>query len=178
MLMKFANHMAAENFLNEQGNWRSWFKWLNSGICKDHKFNRLAWIRFHGLPINLRSNENVAAAASKLGEVLEMDGHNWHNTDLSSATARILTTERKLINTEIHCSFGEKSFKFGVVECSDAWDPISSYYDGVSQAIDKENHDEVDVNGDLSTSECDNEGISDTEINDVEEGEIVAESGA
>ncbi|CAH1451377.1 unnamed protein product [Lactuca virosa] len=179
IVLKFSHHVAAENFLKAYYNWNKWFKWLDYGITEDHGFNRLVWIKIHGLPIHLRLNENVAAIASNFSEVLEVDGHNWHTPDLSNANARILSTNQRFINSEINCSYYGKTFKVGLVECGDAWDPISSYYERETQKQEEENNElkyDEEIKDQFS-SDYDNHGIADTYINDLEEGEIVADSG-
>ncbi|CAH1437841.1 unnamed protein product [Lactuca virosa] len=69
IVLKFSNHLAAEIFLKVNYNLNKWFKWLDYGITEDHGFNRLVWIRIHGLPFHLRANENAAAIASNFSEL-------------------------------------------------------------------------------------------------------------
>lgn len=138
VVLKFFDPLAAKTYLDTQYNWNKWFSWLKFGILEDYNFERLAWIRIHGLPIYLRFNENVGEIANNFGKVLKVDGRNWHNSNPTYFCVCILYSGRKLINEEVTCSYNGKSFKVGVVECAEAWDPISYYYEGESQATDRE----------------------------------------
>ena len=73
-----------------------------------------------GLPINLRSEENVSLIAGKIGKVIEVDNcQNWHGIDLSSPHIRILTRVKTLINSEINCIFLGATLSVGVIETKD-----------------------------------------------------------
>jgi len=119
VVIKFNVTYTAKSFLTRDHNRKRWFSWLKFGVTEDYSFERLVWVKLHGLPIYLRSNDNVAAIASNFGKVLEVDGYNWSDTNISSAMARIVTQSTTLINKEVVCTLRGKNYKIGVVESED-----------------------------------------------------------
>ncbi|CAH1414127.1 unnamed protein product [Lactuca virosa] len=177
VLLRFSSQDAATRYLKNENTWNRWFRWLKSEIIDNLPFERMAWVKVIGLPIHLRSEENVSLVVGRLGRIVEVDGcQNWHNIDLTSSHARILTGDKLLINKEINCSFNGKNYTVGVVECEDIWQPFSKYYESDSETSTKtvENDDEIEK------SDSDDDGISETWENvnhmDVEEGEIVMDA--
>lgn len=174
VLLRFFAQDAATRYLKNEHAWNRWFKWLKYDIIDELPFERIAWVKVIGLPIHLRSEENVRLVVGRLGKIIEVDGcQNWHNVDLTSSHARILTGDKLLINKEINCFFNGKNYIVGVVECEDIWQPFSKYYESDSEPSTEiaENDDEIEK------SDSDDDGISETWENvnhmDVEEGEIV-----
>lgn len=185
VVLKFVSRHGAENYFKADYEWKKWFKWIKCGINAELNEERLAWVTLYGIPLHLRSDDNVIAIANQLGKVVEVDGQNWRCTDLSVSFARILTRDRKLINTVVNCEFNGKLYKVGVVERNEILDPISSYFEKVFNQTDNDNHlkeDTVSDNGDnddggADLSETDDDGVSETMLNIVEEGEIVEQVG-
>ncbi|CAH1416384.1 unnamed protein product [Lactuca virosa] len=117
IILRFSLHEDASGYLMNEQAWSKWFKWLNAGFAEDVPFERMAWIKIVGLPIQLRSEENVNLIAGKIGKVIEVDNcQNWHGINLSSPHARILTGSKTLINLEINCNFLGTIFTVGVIE--------------------------------------------------------------
>ncbi|KAL7588073.1 hypothetical protein Lser_V15G38939 [Lactuca serriola] len=184
VVLKFVSRHGAENYFKADYEWKKWFKWIKCGINAELNEERLAWVTLYGIPLHLRSDDNVIAIANQLGKVVEVD-QNWRCTDLSVSFARILTRDRKLINTVVNCEFNGKLYKVGVVERNEILDPISSYFEKVFNQTDNDNHlkeDTVSDNGDnddggADLSETDDDRVSETMLNIVEEGEIVEQVG-
>ncbi|KAI3699691.1 hypothetical protein L2E82_44129 [Cichorium intybus] len=175
VVLKFSFSKTAEAYLKSEQGWNRWFKWLKLGISEEVDFDRLAWVRLHGLPIHLRSLENITSVVGSIGKVLEVGGYNWANADLTTSTARILTTSKLSINDVVNCAYNGKMYKVGVVECAEAWDPISSYYEGSELNSDNEDMD-INDKDEQDDDGSDDDANSEAWRNDVEEGEIIAES--
>ncbi|KAI3740607.1 hypothetical protein L2E82_31075 [Cichorium intybus] len=175
-VLKFSSPQAADRYLKSEHEWNRWFKWLKLGISDEVKFDRLAWVRLHGLPIHLRSMENIVSIMKSFGEVLEVEGNNWAISDLTTAAARILTSSKLTINEIVSCVYDSQTYKIGVVECAEAWDPISSYYEGSeTNSVNGENEN-MDLNDDDDQDESDGDVNSESWKDDIEEGEFVADS--
>ncbi|CAH1416190.1 unnamed protein product [Lactuca virosa] len=58
----------------------------------------IEWIKIIWVPIYLRAEENYTTIASNFSKVLQVDGHNWGNINLSYGTTCILPTEITRIN--------------------------------------------------------------------------------
>ncbi|CAH1436296.1 unnamed protein product [Lactuca virosa] len=117
-------------YLKNEHIWNTWFKWLKPGIMEDSPFERIARVKIIGLPIYVRSEENVKLVLSNLGNIIEVDGsQNWHSINLSCAFARIFTGEKLPINKVVNYLLNGKSYTVGVAECEDVWQPFSKYYE-------------------------------------------------
>ncbi|KAL7586077.1 hypothetical protein Lser_V15G41013 [Lactuca serriola] len=73
IILRFSVHLDASGCLMNEQAWSKWFKWLKVGFAEDVPFERMAWLKIVGLPINLRSEENVSLIAGKIGKVIEVD---------------------------------------------------------------------------------------------------------
>ncbi|KAI3690043.1 hypothetical protein L2E82_48018 [Cichorium intybus] len=175
-VLKFCSPQAADRYLKSEHEWNRWFKWIKLGISDEVKFDRMAWVRLHGFPIHLRSMENVASVVGSIGEVLEVEGNNWATSDLTATTARILTSSKLMINEIVSCVYDRKMYNIGVVECAEAWDPISSYYEGSETNSVNGDNENMDLNNDEDQEDSYGDVNSEAWRDDVEEGEIVAES--
>ncbi|KAI3780369.1 hypothetical protein L2E82_10349 [Cichorium intybus] len=167
VVLKFNVSSSAELFFLKDYNWKRWFAWLKQGVLEDLKFDRLVCVKIHGLPIYLRSCENIAAITSKFGKVVEIDGHNWSSSNLSSAMARLISQSTTMINNDVVCTLNGKNYKIGIVEYEDIWDQIESYYRRSDPAgEDRENYDDYIVDGvqdvESNYSDEDDDGISDS----------------
>lgn len=146
----------------------------------DQTNDRLARIKILGIPLYLRSDENISEIACKFGKVLEVEGHNWHSVDLSSCFATILTNSWKFVNEEVVIIFSGKQFHVSVRECEKKWEPFldRSFPEApLSEFSDSENDDAMNEQGDSSGEDSGDEGISETWINrdtmeGLEDGEI------
>lgn len=180
IILKFFQQGKAESFMADPQKWSSWIKWLKIGFVDDQTNDRLARIKILGIPLYLRSDENISEIACKFGKVLEVEGHNWHSVDLSSCFATILTNSWKFVNEEVVTIFSGKQFHVSVRECEKKWEPFldRSFPEApLSEFSDSENDDAMNEQGDSSGEDSGDEGISKTWINrdtmeGLEDGEI------
>ncbi|CAH1423137.1 unnamed protein product [Lactuca virosa] len=75
VILKFSVHNEATGYLRNEHAWNKWFKWLKPGIVEYLPIERIAWVKFIGLPIHMRSEENVNLVASKIGKVIEIESN-------------------------------------------------------------------------------------------------------
>ncbi|KAI3504362.1 hypothetical protein L1887_32967 [Cichorium endivia] len=158
-----------------------WFKWLKKGdLTLNWKFERVFDMKIVGLPIQLRTPENISKIVNRYGKVLHVDEDIWKFTDLSCCEGRILTESRVLINEEVVIDYGiGKSIKIGIIvreiiiapfNDDEAWGGNNNQMGDDNESIDEGSE------NDKSESDSEMDGISDTWINNDnevrEEGEI------
>ncbi|KAK9076549.1 hypothetical protein SSX86_004883 [Deinandra increscens subsp. villosa] len=76
MLLTFYTRSAAEEFLNEKDVWKDYFEDLEIWKGQDIQYERVAWIRIHGIPIQLWNREVTDKYGGLFGEVV-------HNSEAS-----------------------------------------------------------------------------------------------
>ncbi|KAL4554112.1 hypothetical protein LXL04_039769 [Taraxacum kok-saghyz] len=186
IILKFHWRMAAEEFLKNEHKWNRWFAWLKFGLIKENiTSERLAHVKVVGLPVYLRSTENVATIASRFGRMVEYGGDGWNVADVSVAFITIITQSWKHINEEVQCIFEGEIVNTGVIEHdSTNWIPFEGCDFPESPHNSTGFHDmEHGIGDENSDGESDEEDIDDDregwdeviEEETLEEGEIAAE---
>ncbi|CAH1416883.1 unnamed protein product [Lactuca virosa] len=128
----------------------------------DQDYERVAWLKITGVPLQLWEENNFSIIASRYCKVLNPFDGISNRRDYSMGKVGVLTSVRRWINDEITVNSNGSEFKVGVVEYTDDWSPFKS------APFDKV---------DDSEEEDDNtEGISETwmedEMDEPEEGKI------
>lgn len=180
-ILEFGSSVNAKDFLLNEKNWKDIFKSIKPGGENDYKFDRIANIRLVGLPISLWSEPNFSTIGEKFGKIIVPLDHTGDRMDLSVVKIGILTEEKKKINDVIKVVVGEEMFDIGVVEYKDEpWFPFK--FDDVDQSYQSEPEDNFDGDTDVVESDKDDgmqgsnedeDGISETWMDDIEDGEIV-----
>ncbi|KAI3778802.1 hypothetical protein L2E82_08187 [Cichorium intybus] len=180
-LIGFENKEDALGFLENESCWGKWFKWLKKGDSTlNWKFERVVDMKIVGLPIQLRTPENISKILSRYGKVLQVDEDIWKFTDLSCCEGRILTESKALINDEMVVDYGTgKSIKISIIEREIIITPfLDDEAWGVNNNQEGDDNESSDEGSGKDDSECgsDMDGLSDTwNNNDNEarkEGEI------
>ncbi|CAH1450968.1 unnamed protein product [Lactuca virosa] len=182
-ILEFGSSSKAKDFLSNEKNWKDIFNSIKLGGENDYKFDRVANVRIVGLPIRLWSEPNFSAIVEKFGKIIIPFDHIGDRMDLSVVKIGILTEEKKKINEVIKTEVGEETFDIGVVEYEDEpWFPFK--FDDVDQPYQSEPEDNSDGDTEVVESDKDDgvhgsnedeDGISDTWMDDIEDGEIVGD---
>ncbi|KAI3792215.1 hypothetical protein L2E82_06088 [Cichorium intybus] len=184
-LIGFDDVESTTGLLENKECWEKWFKWLKKGDSNLYwKYERMVDMKIIGLPIQLRTPENISKILNRYGKVLSVDEDVWKFTDLSSCEGHILTESRTRINDEIVIEFGQGKFmKIGIIELKvnlapfEAGEIWGENNNDINDENDSSDDDEDnDNNNDAYDSASDMEGMSDTWNNNAkdeqEEGEI------
>ncbi|CAI9271455.1 unnamed protein product [Lactuca saligna] len=177
-LISFDSTVAAREFLENETNWKDTFKWMKMGSTAVTKSECITWIRIVGLRIQLWNNSNFSAIGEKFGKIVVPIDHITNRIELSVVKLAILTNKLTKINEEIQVEADGRSFHVGIIEYED--EPWFSFkFDNEEhpyedQVLDDktENESMVSESNNWNSTEED-EGVSATWINDMEEGEIV-----
>ncbi|CAI9268261.1 unnamed protein product [Lactuca saligna] len=177
-LISFDSTVAAREFQENEGNWKDTFKWMKMGSTAVTKSKRIIWIRIVGLPIRLWNNSNFSAIVGKFGKIVVPIDHITSRVDLFVVKLAILTDKLTKFNEEIQVEADGRSFHVGIVEYEDEpWFPFkfdNEEHPYEDQVLDDktENESMVSESNNWNSIEED-EGVSATWINDMEEGEII-----
>nr|KAJ0196777.1 hypothetical protein LSAT_V11C700381330 [Lactuca sativa] len=163
----FDSSKGAQEFVTDKCRWQEWFKWMTLGDQSDLCFERLAWLRITGVPLKYWDEDNFSRIASRFGKVI-CPFDNIHNrNDFSVGKVGIITACKKWINEEVEVMVNGNVLSVGVYEYNEDWSPFTS------SPID---NDENDSESEASGVGDDDEGISETWLNDkaydMEEGEL------
>ncbi|KAI3777981.1 hypothetical protein L2E82_06906 [Cichorium intybus] len=161
ILIKFRSDRAAEVFKANKSIWLKWFLWVEFYGKKCTRFERVAWIKITGLPIQSWDESNFDAIAQSFGKVLVNSNPFWNSMDVSTGKMGILTARRSRINEEVNIDYDGEVIKIGVFETDDCWTPFRPF-------LAREESD--------SEEDSDEEAVSDTwhhDGTDFEEGEFI-----
>ncbi|CAI9283159.1 unnamed protein product [Lactuca saligna] len=170
--LKFNHSMDATQFLEDNTRWKDWFKKLSRADQYELPYERTAWLKILGLPIQLWEEENFNLIAQRFGRVINPFSHIITRRHFSMGKVGVLTTEKRWINETINIMADDISVTIGVVEYTDDWSPFHpvSFDKVVEESEDEEE----------TENEDDEDRISDTymqdDANEPEEGEIRAET--
>ncbi|KAI3677023.1 hypothetical protein L1987_86641 [Smallanthus sonchifolius] len=75
------------------------------------KFERLAWLRIFGVPLNILSNDLLDKVGKLFGEIIKPAQHDWDDVDLSSHYVSVLVDHGKFIQDEVYLQWHDKRVK-------------------------------------------------------------------
>ncbi|CAI9299412.1 unnamed protein product [Lactuca saligna] len=118
--------------------WRLWFKWIDTGDRLEIKNDRIAWIKFVGLPPHLWDEGNSGAITLKLGVISNSMELSMDRVDVSHMKMCILTTTLGIINEEVTVVVDNRVFEVGVYEVDNGWRPFSCSDDSMLESDDED----------------------------------------
>ncbi|CAH1433860.1 unnamed protein product [Lactuca virosa] len=148
-------------------------------------FERVAWIRIVGLPLQLWGEHNFNAISRNFGRTIAPYNDLPNRVDLSHAKLDILTTRRTRINEEIYVAFDGKVYTLGIIEFDQDWfpfrfDPSEDYlYAPTNQESNQEKppvQTSLYENTDKHMREVNEERSEENMVEEMEEGEIGPET--
>ncbi|CAH1429139.1 unnamed protein product [Lactuca virosa] len=170
VLLVFKDFIAAKGFMENRRRWEEYLKWEEDGELESTlKYERVAWIRITGLPLQYWGETNFSAIAAPYGVIIASYDDLPNRVDMSHVKIGILIGIRRRINEEITISLMGTLTRIGIIEFDEDWFPFN--FDPVSNPYEEELVDDTESE----------DGISDTWIpennTDLEEGEIEMENG-
>ncbi|KAF5769690.1 hypothetical protein HanRHA438_Chr14g0661901 [Helianthus annuus] len=103
--------------------WGPWFSQLVAWNGQPFPFERVAWLRLHGIPMHLLNPEVVRLIGGPFGKVLHVPKGIEDDKDLSIHRVAILTGETKRITEVMALKWCDKTFRVLVEEELDVWVP-------------------------------------------------------
>ncbi|KAL4583655.1 hypothetical protein LXL04_008236 [Taraxacum kok-saghyz] len=165
VIIKFNSVQAARVFKANKSIWMKWFVWVEPTGTRLARFERIAWIKITGLPLQAWDETNMEAVAGSFGKVLVNISPFWNNKDVSHRKLCTLTASRKKLNEEISVSLDGVEHRIEVFEVDDDWIPFKNFESVSASDSDEEMDDEEKIPESWHTEE-----------DDAEEGEFKPES--
>ncbi|KAJ0715453.1 hypothetical protein HanPI659440_Chr13g0501311 [Helianthus annuus] len=123
ILISFSDESSANSFLRAREVWGPWFSQLVAWNGQPFPFERVAWLRLHGIPMHLLNPEVVRLIGGPFGKVLHVPMGIEDDKDLSIHRMAILTGETKRITEVMALKWCDKTFRVLVEEELDVWVP-------------------------------------------------------
>lgn len=117
--------MSSKVFIEDKSSWSDWFKWLIPGEKHNTHFERLAWMKIIGLPLELWDESTFSTIVSRFGRVTHPFDNISTRRDYFMGKVGIITTSKRWINEKVTVSAGGTIFRVGVVEYTDDWSPFT-----------------------------------------------------
>ncbi|PWA44295.1 nucleotide-binding alpha-beta plait domain-containing protein [Artemisia annua] len=123
VLLKFKSDEKAYNFLTDKDVWCRWFSMLDRWNGQVLSFERIAWVKIQGVPLNLAENSVFDKVAACFGKVVHKAHMCPDDCNLSSTIVGILVGEGVRICDSVVVKWKNRQFKVWVEEGSGTWDP-------------------------------------------------------
>ncbi|PWA87455.1 RNA-directed DNA polymerase, eukaryota [Artemisia annua] len=143
LLLKFVNHDEAADFLLRVDVWSRWFSVLDTWEGQSLPFERIAWLKILGVPLNLAVNGVYDNIAGLFGKVVHAAQASLDDGNISVVRVGVLVGEGDVVSDYVNLRWRDKSFKVWVIEDPRDWDPECS---GVDILEEGELREEVELN--------------------------------
>ncbi|KAM0042189.1 hypothetical protein Hdeb2414_s0011g00375181 [Helianthus debilis subsp. tardiflorus] len=103
--------------------WEEWFSKMDVWIGQALAFERVAWLRVHGIPLHLFRDEVVTSLCSRFGSVVKPPQIGEADGDLSMVSVGVLVGEGNRISEELVVAWQDKRYRVWVSEDLGDWIP-------------------------------------------------------
>ncbi|KAF5765375.1 hypothetical protein HanRHA438_Chr15g0715431 [Helianthus annuus] len=121
LLVTFDDDIEAADFLLDVNKWNKWFSSLDMWAGQSMQYERVAWLKFHGLPLHLAENKVFDDVAGLFGKVIHGSQLSLSDKDLSVNYVGILVDHGKRIEESIVLKWKNKKYKVWIIEERDEW---------------------------------------------------------
>ncbi|KAJ0555727.1 hypothetical protein HanRHA438_Chr07g0293971 [Helianthus annuus] len=122
-MLVFHEDDEAEEFLEAKDLWKGWFSNLDLWAGQSLAYERIAWLKFFGVPLHLAENKVFDSVAELFGKVLHKSQLSPDDRDLSFNRVGVLVDNGLPISDTVTLSWKRKKFKIWVVEEQAEWLP-------------------------------------------------------
>ncbi|KAJ0561082.1 hypothetical protein HanHA300_Chr06g0218811 [Helianthus annuus] len=116
ILISFPDEALAEKFLKARDLWGPWFSHLDAWRGQSLLFERVAWLRLHGIPMHLVDPFVLRSIGDSFGKVLHVPKDIEDKKDLSVFRVGVLAGESKRIKEMMNLKWKNKIFRIWVEE--------------------------------------------------------------
>ncbi|KAD3067579.1 hypothetical protein E3N88_35459 [Mikania micrantha] len=108
---------------NHKTTWANSFSKLE--IWKGQSFtnSRIAGLKIHGLPIQLRDDQNYNKIGELFGSLIWPSDFSWNVEDNSIGSCHVLVSDQKRIDEQIQVSWRNETISIWVIEDPNVWTP-------------------------------------------------------
>ncbi|PWA52985.1 RNA-directed DNA polymerase, eukaryota [Artemisia annua] len=140
IILNFIVKEDAEKLRSLKELWSKWFSALDYWVGQSFPFERVAWLRILGVPLNLASNEVFDDIAGQYGKIVHPSQLSVEDGDLSVGLVGILVGDGVFINESLDLKWTNKVFKTWIREEGGKWEPECVGRVG-ALVVDKDNDD-------------------------------------
>ncbi|KAJ0665133.1 hypothetical protein HanLR1_Chr13g0500681 [Helianthus annuus] len=162
----FRDEIEASDFILNINLWKEWFEMLDIWSGQKLAYKRIAWLKFHGVPLHLAENKVFNDIASQFGKVINGSQLSPNNWDLSTSCVGVLVDIGSRISGSVLLKWKNKKFKVWVMEELDDWVPDCMFEEEWPSSVSVP--DEGDADDNLSDV---NEDVQDQDMLDKEVGQ-------
>ncbi|KAF5772504.1 hypothetical protein HanXRQr2_Chr13g0577731 [Helianthus annuus] len=123
LLVSFADAVAAKWFVDARHIWEPWFSSLETWSGQSLPFERVAWLKLHGIPLNLLEADVLRQVGELFGKVLFVPKDLDEDQDLSVVKVGVLVGEARRCSELVSLKWKDKSFRIWVDEELEDWVP-------------------------------------------------------
>ncbi|KAJ0589762.1 putative RNA recognition motif domain, nucleotide-binding alpha-beta plait domain superfamily [Helianthus annuus] len=133
LMIAFEDDIDASDFILNVDIWKNWFETLDVWSGQSLAYERIAWIKFHGVPLHLAENKVFDDVAALFGKVIKGSQLSPLDWDLSTNCVGILVDDGARISGSVILKWKSKKFKIWIMEELDDWVPDCMFEDESSE---------------------------------------------
>ncbi|MFS8021790.1 hypothetical protein Hanom_Chr16g01431571 [Helianthus anomalus] len=122
MMIALEDEIDASNFILNVF-WKEWFDTLDIWSGQTLAYERIAWLKFQGVPLHLAENKVFNDIASQFGKVIKGSQLSRNDWDLSSSCVGVLVDIGSRISGSVLLKWKNKKYRVWVMEELDDWVP-------------------------------------------------------
>ncbi|KAL9997456.1 hypothetical protein Hdeb2414_s0623g00925841 [Helianthus debilis subsp. tardiflorus] len=123
LLISFSDVGAASRFVEARHIWEPWFTKLEPWTGQSLPFERVAWLKLHGIPLNLLEADVLLLVGELFGKVLFVPKDLDEDQDLSVVKIGVLVGEGHRCSELVSLRWKDKIFRIWVDEDLEDWVP-------------------------------------------------------
>ncbi|KAJ0640459.1 hypothetical protein HanLR1_Chr16g0615751 [Helianthus annuus] len=123
VLLVFNSEHECASFLDNKGVWDEWVVSAAIWTGQVQKYERIAWLRVHGIPISLAVDEVIEAVGKRYGKVVQPACYSSDEKDFSYAYIGVLCGSDSRVDDRFSLFWRGKTFKVWVDEDVGEWSP-------------------------------------------------------
>ncbi|KAJ0714215.1 hypothetical protein HanPI659440_Chr13g0487051 [Helianthus annuus] len=123
ILISFKEVAAANKFLDDKLVWGPWFSKLELWGGQSLPFERVAWLKIHGVPLHILDSDILARTGEMFGKVLHVPRPSEVDQDLSIYRVGILVGESVRIREVVSLKWKDRCYRVWVEEESEDFIP-------------------------------------------------------
>ncbi|KAJ0765939.1 hypothetical protein HanPI659440_Chr08g0309531 [Helianthus annuus] len=101
ILLNFDNDTTAGNFVCNHDLWKDWFSQLDVWQGQSLPYERIAWLKVFGVPLNIAVEDVFSMIGKKFGKVVHVAGLNREYDDLSVNRIGVLIGDGMIISGDL-----------------------------------------------------------------------------
>ncbi|KAJ0670163.1 hypothetical protein HanOQP8_Chr13g0471091 [Helianthus annuus] len=123
VLLAFDEGAATKKMLLNANSWITWFMMLDIWVGQSLPYERIAWIKVHGVPLHLTASSFFNLIGERFGKVVHESQIHWNDGDLSVDCIVIITRDGKEVKYEVKIVWANKGYIVWVAEEKRDWCP-------------------------------------------------------